>query len=117
MKELFAFSIMISFTVAANLSLKTGSSLISNNPNSFFLIKILNFYTILGLFFFALAAFFYILILRWFPLNLAQSFASAQFIAVILASWLFLGEPISAIQWIGIIMIAMGIVIVGWARV
>lgn len=116
MKEFFAFFIMISFTVAANLALKTGSSLISTDASNFLLIRALNRYIVLGLGCFALAAIFYILILRWLPLNLAQSFASAQFIAVIIASWLFLGESINLMQWVGIIMIATGIIVVGCAK-
>ena len=63
-----------------------------------------------------MAACFYILILQWLPLNVAQSFAAAQFIAVILASSWFLSEPIEPSQWLGIGLIALGIVVVGWSQ-
>ena len=56
----------------------------------------------------------YINILRWHPLNVAQSFASEQFIAVIFASWIILSEPIGITQWFGIGLIGMGIAIVDW---
>jgi undecaprenyl phosphate-alpha-L-ara4N flippase subunit ArnE len=63
-----------------------------------------------------LAACFYILVLQWLPLNVAQSFAAAQFIAVILASTWILSEPIGPGQWLGITLIAVGIAIVGWSQ-
>lgn len=116
MKEFFSFITMISFTVAANLALKAGSGLISGDSRIFLLIRFLNLYIILGLGCFFLAGISYILILRWLPLSLAQSLASAQFIAVILASWLFLDESINSMQWVGITMITIGIIIVGYFK-
>jgi undecaprenyl phosphate-alpha-L-ara4N flippase subunit ArnE len=50
------------------------------------------------------------------PLNIAQSFAAGQFIAVILAASLVLSEAISTAQWVGIFLIAAGIAIVGWSQ-
>jgi drug/metabolite transporter (DMT)-like permease len=47
------------------------------------------------------------------PLNVAQSFAALQFVAVILASAWFLGEPISGVRWLGIALIIAGILTVG----
>jgi uncharacterized membrane protein len=54
----------------------------------------------------------YSLVLRILPLNVAQSFTAAQFIAVILASTIVLGEAVSVQRWLGIVMINGGIVIV-----
>ena len=53
------------------------------------------------------------MVATFLPLNIAQSFAAIQFIAVILASTLVLSEPIAIPRWIGIALIAIGIVIVG----
>lgn len=56
----------------------------------------------------------YATVLQRLPLNVAQSIFAAQFVAVILASGLVLGEPISLARWLGIILIASGIALVGW---
>jgi len=102
---------MISFTVLANILLKTGATLAP--PGQFE--QLLNWRITLGLCSFAVAACFYVLVLQWLPLNVAQSFTAAQFVAVILASALVLSEPIGPGQWLGISLIALGIVVVGWS--
>lgn len=114
MKTLLAFAAMISLTVMANWLLKTGAD--SLNVESSLWDRLLSWRLILGLTFFACAAVVYIAILTRLPLNVAQSFAAAQFIAVILVSWLVLSEPIRHGQWVGIVLIAAGIAIVGWSR-
>ena len=48
-----------------------------------------------GIAVFAGAVIIYSFLLQWLPLNVAQSFAALQFIAVIVASAYFLSEPIS----------------------
>jgi len=58
----------------------------------------------------------YLVVLSRIPLNVAQSFASAQFVAVILAAAFVLSEPVDGFQWLGITCIAVGIVIVGWSH-
>jgi undecaprenyl phosphate-alpha-L-ara4N flippase subunit ArnE len=77
---------------------------------------LLNWRILAGLISFGLAACFYMLVLQWLPLNVAQSFAAAQFVAVILASAWVLSEPIGLGQWIGIALIALGIATVGWSQ-
>jgi drug/metabolite transporter (DMT)-like permease len=111
-KIVLAFMAMISFTVLANILLKTGAVLASPGQ----LHQLFNWRVILGLGSFALAAVFYVLVLQWLPLNVAQSFAAAQFVAVILASAWLLSEPIGPTQWLGIVLIALGIFVVGWSR-
>jgi len=114
MKIIIYFFAMISCTVVANLLMKTGASSLVGKGLSF--ISLLQSWRLLvGLFLFGCAALIYILILRLLPLNVAQSFASAQFIAVILSSYIFLSEAISLVQWIGILFITIGIAVVGVA--
>jgi drug/metabolite transporter (DMT)-like permease len=105
---------MISLTVIANLLMKTGAVMGGKDGNPW--TQLMNWRIIGGLCSFGLAAMFYILILRQIPLNIAQSFAAAQFVAVILASSFVLSEPIGAVAWIGITFITCGIAIVGWSR-
>ena|SRR5262245_43545965 len=114
MKIVFTFLAMITFTVVANLFLKTGAMATGAAQGLFG--HLLNWRILAGLASFGLAACFYVLVLQWLPLNVAQSFAAAQFVAVILASAWVLSEPIGAGQWIGIALIAVGISIVGWSQ-
>ncbi len=113
MKILVAFVLMISCAVTANLLMKLGAS--EQAVPQGFLAKVLYWRVLLGVAFFATAEVIYVLILTWLPLNMAQSFAAAQFAAVILAARFFLGEPIAVMQWIGIVLIAAGIGGVGWS--
>jgi drug/metabolite transporter (DMT)-like permease len=114
MKIVLTLCGMITFTVIANLLLKTGA--VSGEPGQGPLTHLLNWRVLAGLSSFGLAVCFYILILQWLPLNVAQSFAAAQFVAVILASAWVLSEPIGPVQWLGITFIAIGISIVGWSQ-
>jgi drug/metabolite transporter (DMT)-like permease len=111
MKLLAAYVAMISLTVTANLLLKSGAAALGTAANN--LLDLLNWRVVAGLASFALGAFFYVLILTRLPLNVAQSFAALQFVAVILASWLILGEPIGGLRWVGIMLIVGGIALVG----
>lgn len=114
MKTVLLFVGMVSFTVIANVFLKLGAT--SGQPAGHSLTHLLNWRVILGLLSFALAAGFYILILEWLPLNVAVSFAAAQYIAVILASAVILSEPVGFTQWIGIAFISIGIAVIGWSQ-
>ena len=105
---------MIAFTVTGNLLMKIGVD--SLNEEAGFLARLLSWRALLGLTLFGCAAMLYIAVLRWIPLNVAQSFLAAQFVAVVLASRLVLLEPIGPIQWVGIVLISAGIAIVGWNR-
>jgi undecaprenyl phosphate-alpha-L-ara4N flippase subunit ArnE len=111
MKLLAAFVAMILLTVTANLLLKSGAS--APGASSHNLLGLINWRVIAGLASFALGAVFYVLILTKLPLNVAQSFAALQFVAVVLASWLVLGEPIDGLRWAGIALIGAGILLVG----
>ena len=108
------FAVMISFTVVANLLLKVGASAQGAADGAW--LALFNWKVFLGLVSFGMAALIYVVLLRGLPLNVAQSFTAAQFIAVILASAVILSEPIRLGQWIGIALIALGITVVGWTR-
>lgn len=57
-----------------------------------------------------LSAFFvWMLILRRSSLSLAFPLSSLVFVAVLLGSWLGLGEHISALHWVGVVVIIGGI--------
>jgi undecaprenyl phosphate-alpha-L-ara4N flippase subunit ArnE len=114
MKTAITLFAMISCTVAANLLTKIGSATHTDDRSVLF--GFLGLHTLAGLGFFGLAFVFYAIILRWLPLNIAQSLASLQFVAVILAARLVLGETIGLIQWIGVGLIIAGVATIGWMR-
>ena len=94
-------------TVGANLLVKTGSQIgvVQNSA----IMGLLNLTTLAGLLCFGGSFALYAFLLQRLPLNLAQSFLAVQFIAVIVASAVILGEPISALRWAGIGLIFLGI--------
>jgi multidrug transporter EmrE-like cation transporter len=110
MNALAALIAVIACTVAANLLMKTGSG----DAPSPVLLGIASWRTAVGLAAFACGGLFYARVLRFLPLNVAQSLGAAQFIAVILASRLVLGELVPLTRWIGISLISVGILIVAW---
>lgn len=115
MKIALTFLVMIACTVVANLFMKTGVTGMEAGIGGF-LSRLFSWRVIIGLSFFGTSAMIYLVILSRIPLSVAQSFAAAQFVAVILASWIILAEPIGPGQWFGMGLIALGIAVVGLAR-
>ncbi len=74
MKIISGFILMIFFTVLANLLLKIGAG----RTSSQLLFGLLSWISVLGLIFFGCAGFVYAWLLKFLPLNIAQSFATAQ---------------------------------------
>ena len=97
MKMFFAFAVMTAFTVIANLLMKIGAVSAMARGDEWW--HLINYRVVSGLSSFGVAAAIYVFILQRLPLNIAQSFMAAQFVAVILASTLVLSEPIGAIRW------------------
>jgi drug/metabolite transporter (DMT)-like permease len=113
MKTALLLCCMISCTVAANLLMKIGARAA---PSALFL-NIISSSTALGLVAFGCAGILYSAVLAILPLNVAQSYAALQFVSVILASYVLLGERIPAAAWIGIAMIVAGIITVAASRI
>jgi drug/metabolite transporter (DMT)-like permease len=107
---LAGFAAMIGFTVAANLMLKLGADVPKTER---FLFGMLGWKSVAGLALFGCGGVVYAFLLRQVPLNVAQSFTAAQFVGVIVAASLVLGEPISPARWLGIACICLGIFVVG----
>jgi drug/metabolite transporter (DMT)-like permease len=95
--------------VIGNIFLKLGAI---RNQQATILDLMLSWRVITGLGLFAVGAVFYISTLRMLPLQVAQSFMVVQYAGVILASYAILGEHISGMRWIGIILIGGGVAIV-----
>lgn len=108
MRIVFYYMLMISLTVSANLLFKMGVNRSGGDGYG-----LLNVMVISGFICFGLASLFYVYVLTKLPLNVAQSFAAIQFVAVIVAAHFVLGESIDGLRLIGIGLIFSGIVLVG----
>jgi drug/metabolite transporter (DMT)-like permease len=97
-------------TVVGNLLLKIGAD--QKGVNAIWPISLLNLQTFVAAILFCCAMVFYIMVLKRISLNLAQSIFAAQFVLVILAANLVLNEPIGLYRWIGIALIAFGMLVV-----
>jgi drug/metabolite transporter (DMT)-like permease len=100
-------------TVVGNLLLKIGAG--QKGVSTIWPFSLLNLQTFLGAVSFCCAMVFYIMVLKRTSLNLAQSIFAAQFVLVILAANIVLHEPIGMYRWIGIVMIALGMIVVAVA--
>jgi drug/metabolite transporter (DMT)-like permease len=107
---LLGFAAMIACTVAANLMLKLGAGVPEAERALF---GVLGWKSAAGLALFGCGGIVYAVLLRRVPLNVAVSFTAAQFVGVVIAACLVLGEPISPARWFGIACISLGIVLVG----
>ncbi len=108
-----ATTVMVGFSVLANLLLKYDALA---GPQDIKLLGILGWRWVAGAASFGIALVGYSALVRILPLNVAQSFASLQFVGVIVASRVVLGEDITALRLAGIVTIVFGIVIVGASR-
>jgi|GEM_PF-774378 len=97
-------------TVVANLLLKMGAG--EPGMSTIWPLSLLNIKTFLGAVVFCLALIFYLMVLKTTPLNLAQSIFSVQFVLVIIAANVVLGEAISVHRWLGILCVAIGLVVI-----
>jgi undecaprenyl phosphate-alpha-L-ara4N flippase subunit ArnE len=101
---------VIALTVAANLMLKLGAAVPASERVLF---GVFGWKSLFGLVLFGCAGIVYGILLRSVPLNIAQAFTAAQFVAVVLAASVVLSEPISPARWTGILCISVGIALVG----
>jgi drug/metabolite transporter (DMT)-like permease len=110
MRIVLGFIVMISLTAFGNVLMKLGASVpLGERP----IFEIIAWQTCAGIAIFAVAVIIYAILLQWLPLSVAQSFAALQFVASVIASAWVLGEPISLPRWIGIVLIAVGVLTVG----
>ena len=107
---LIGFAAVIACTVMANLMLKLGAGVPEAER---ILFGVFGWKSMAGLALFGCGGIIYAVLLRRVPLNLAQVFAAAQFVGVVAAASLVLGEPISLARWLGIACISFGILLVG----
>ena len=100
----------LSCTVVANLLLKIGAD--ERGVGTVWPLSMLNMHTFLGAVAFFMAMLLYLMVLKQTALNLAQSIFALQFILVIFAAHLILGEPIGMYRWLGIALISAGLLVI-----
>jgi len=101
----------VTFTVTANLVLKTGTQ--RQGFGTLWPLTVVNAEIIAAAGAFALAFLFYTMLLKRIPLSLAQAILSVQFVLVILAANVVLHEHVGWVRWMGIALVALGLVVVG----
>jgi multidrug transporter EmrE-like cation transporter len=67
----------------------------------------------LGLTLFGVSAMFWLVVLSRVDLSVAYPFVGLSYIVVVMISRLFLHEQVSALRWIGVVVVAVGIAIIG----
>jgi drug/metabolite transporter (DMT)-like permease len=110
MSVILALVVTIGLNVVAQLLLKTGAmrpGLAEAMP-----LAIVNSYTVASLVCFIVALGLYALVLQRIPLIVAQSVLSLQFVSIILAAAVILGERVQGVQIVGIAFIAAGLFLV-----
>ena len=100
---------IVAFVVTGNLLLKLGAAKVDGAD---LVASLTNWLLAAGLCSFAVAAVGYILLLRHVPLHIAQAFMALQFAATVAAAWAILGENISGVRLLGLLIILAGVLIV-----
>jgi drug/metabolite transporter (DMT)-like permease len=69
----------------------------------------------LGLMLFGISAVFWLVVLSRVDLSVAYPFVGLSYIVVVLFSRLFLHEQVTALRWLGVVIVAAGIAIIGFS--
>lgn len=68
-----------------------------------------------GLALFGISAVFWLVVLSRVDLSVAYPFVGMSYILVVLVSKLFLHEDVTPLRWLGVVIVAVGIAIIGWS--
>jgi len=68
-----------------------------------------------GLTLFGVSSIFWMVVLSRVPLSVAYPFVGISYIAIVLLSRFVLHEPVPTLRWIGVIVVAAGIAIIGFS--
>lgn len=107
-----ALILMVLFTTTAQVFVKLGAPRIQFGKNFHVFIRTgFNKYMVIGGIFVLLAGAVYIFALTRVPLNIAYSFTGLNYILVFLAGWRVLKEKVNTLQFLGVILIFLGILV------
>jgi drug/metabolite transporter (DMT)-like permease len=110
MGVILALATTIALNVVAQLLLKIGATRPGLGETLPF--AMINLYTVTSLACFIVAVGFYASVLQRMPLIVAQSILSLQFVSIIVAAAVILGERMQGVQILGIALIAFGLFLV-----
>jgi small multidrug resistance pump len=122
MKHVIALVLALALNAAANLLMKVGSTRL-NRPglsegsglSGLANLVVNNWVLILALAFFATNVLFYAYALKaeFLPVSMAYPImVGGGFAIIAVVAWWFLGERMSPMQWVGVIMILVGVILV-----
>jgi multidrug transporter EmrE-like cation transporter len=66
-----------------------------------------------GLFLFGVSALFWLVVLSRVPLSVAYPIVGISYILIVLFAKVFLNEDVPPLRWLGVLVVAMGIAIIG----
>ncbi len=69
-------------------------------------------YVIMGSLIYVLSVFFWVYSLSKVDLSFAYPFLALSYVLIVLAAWLFLGENIPLLRWIGVLVICFGVFLI-----
>lgn len=122
MKHVIALVLALALNAAANLMMKVGSTRL-NRPGlpegsgapGLLSLLINNWVLILALAFFATNVLFYAYALKaeFLPVSMAYPImVGGGFAIIAVVAWWFMGERMSGLQWVGVVMILAGVILV-----
>ena len=87
-----------------------------SNPVSFLLAMFSNPLILIAVPLYASGFVIWSVVLSKLDLSYAYPFMAVAYVLVPLLSWLILGEHVPTMRWVGIVVICIGLVLVGWAK-
>jgi multidrug transporter EmrE-like cation transporter len=119
MQNIFLVLISVLISVVGQILLKKGmlqvgkfefSALANILPQ--FIKAFSNPWVLAGFLFYFLSSLFWIIALSKVDLSVAYPLLSCGYILVLLASWLLFKEPVTAIRWLGVLVIMAGVTLI-----
>ncbi len=109
--------IAVTLSVAGQLFVKKGINLVGNLEFSSglfatYLKLFISPYVILGVLIYFSSVFFWLYALTKVDLSYAVPFLALTYVLIIIASWMFLGETIPFIRWVGVMIICLGLYLI-----
>ena len=116
-KAVASIIVAVCFSVAGQLWVKKGINLMQGLDFDKGLIGayariLLSPYVMVGTLTYCISIFFWLYALTKVELSYAAPFLALTYIFIVLASWMFLGESVSLMRWVGVIVVSVGVLIV-----
>jgi drug/metabolite transporter (DMT)-like permease len=116
-KAIASIIVAVCFSVAGQLWVKKGINLMQGLDFDKSLIGayariLLSPYVMVGTLTYCISIFFWLYALTKVELSYAAPFLALTYIFIVLASWMFLGESVSLMRWVGVIVVSVGVLIV-----